>query len=389
MNDAGLVDALRRLRDEAPMRLARPFMGAPFLAMAFGHELGFAAAHPPALRAVFDLGVAAAEAGLVPYQSIRSAHGQLANLGLLRCARVDPKGGSVGGLDETERAPGDDAVSEEETPPSVWEVFGLPGLRDAARRAAAGLEAEGAAVVDDAFGRRGAAAVRAALRRHADEARASFTPGELDQTGRSDQSSRGDRIAWLSGDEGIEIDRRRGFTRSATGGERETEGTREREDGVPAPLLGPPREMHAGAAAQLMRSCLSDYLSEALPSGTLLPSDGYVANAMLSIYAPGAPGFVPHTDNCGPGDARRVTAVYYPNDAAWDASWGGEMVLWPRDPARRREVAPVGDRLVVFRSDEVEHEVLPVADAAPTDRLALSFWYLKPTGFDPGLMTRG
>ena len=54
-----------------------------------------------------------------------------------------------------------------------------------------------------------------------------------------------------------------------------------------------------------------------MPSGTLLPSDAYVTNAMLSVYAPGAPGFVPHTDHCGPADPRRITAVYYPN-GAWD-----------------------------------------------------------------------
>ena len=86
--------------------------------------------------------------------------------------------------------------------------------------------------------------------------------------------------------------------------------------------------------------------------GTLLASDGYVANAMLSVYRPGAPGFVPHTDHCGPSDPRRITAVYYPNSSSWPEAAGGQFVLWPRD-SRRREVAPVGDRLVVFYSDEV------------------------------------
>lgn len=75
----------------------------------------------------------------------------------------------------------------------------------------------------------------------------------------------------------------------------------------------------------------------------------------VSVYAPGAPGFVPHTDHCGPSDLRRITAVYYPNAGEWPAGDGGQLVLWPKETGsgggggggRRREIAPVGDRLVV------------------------------------------
>ena len=90
LTDPALTAKMRALRDDAPVRLEHRFWGAQFLAMAFGHELGFAAAHPPALRAIFNLGVVAAENGLVPFQAMRSAHGQLARLGVLRCDRVDP-----------------------------------------------------------------------------------------------------------------------------------------------------------------------------------------------------------------------------------------------------------------------------------------------------------
>jgi Rps23 Pro-64 3,4-dihydroxylase Tpa1-like proline 4-hydroxylase len=112
---------------------------------------------------------------------------------------------------------------------------------------------------------------------------------------------------------------------------------------------------------------------------------------MLSAYAPGAPGFVPHTDCSSPSDPRRVTAVYYPalpetenfqNEKAnkSGALDGGELVLRPRDAdaSRRRVVSPRGDRLVAFWSDEVEHEVLGVKRTAREERLALSFWFLKP-----------
>ena len=53
---------------------------------------------------------------------------------------------------------------------------------------------------------------------------------------------------------------------------------------------------------------------------------------------------------------RRITAVYYPN-GEWRDGDGGELVVHPKDPERRRVVRPTRDRLVLFRSDQTEHEV--------------------------------
>ena len=152
--------------------------------------------------------------------------------------------------------------------------------------------------------------------------------------------------------------------------------------------------MTAGVVAQWMRSCLGSHLLASLPAETLLPADAYAANAMLSAYAPGAPGFVPHTDRSSPSDPRRVTAVYYParervedekgtekgkgEKSGRPGGDGGELVLRPSDADRRRVVEPRGDRLVAFWSDEVEHEVRGVRSDAREERLALSFWFLKP-----------
>ena len=122
LTDPALTAKMRALRDDAPVRLEHRFWGAQFLAMAFGHELGFAAAHPPALRAIFNLGVVAAENGLVPFQAMRSAHGQLARLGVLRCDRVDP--GADGGDGWSLATP------RAATP---WELFASDRLRVAAR----------------------------------------------------------------------------------------------------------------------------------------------------------------------------------------------------------------------------------------------------------------
>ena len=342
LEDPSVMRRLRALRDDAPVALEHPFWGAQFLAMAFGHELGFASAHPPALRSIFNLAAAAAERGLVPYQAVRSAHGQLRSLGLLTCDRVDPTP-----VDD------DDPSRGVVTP---WELFASPTLRRAAAEAAVSIETEGVAVVRGALGPRLASAVANALRRHVDETRESFRPGELDATGRSARAVRGDVVAWLAGDEGLDEDERAN----------------------PAPV-------RAGAVAQLMRSCLSDHLASSMPSGELAPSDAYATNAMLSVYAPGGRGFAPHRDHCGPADPRRITAVYYPNRADWRESDGGRLVLRPGEANRRVAVAPAGDVLVLFRSDEVEHEVEPVREGAE-ERLALSYWYLRPTTFDPSAM---
>ena len=228
-------------------------------------------------------------------------------------------------------------------------------VRASASELARGLEADGVAVVDDALGERHAAAVAEALRTFRRTETNAFSPGALDRTGRSNAGARGDVVAWLAGDEGL------AFAASET-----------KQEEV---------KVTAGVVAQWMRSCLGSHLLASLPEEALLPADAYVANAMLSAYAPGAPGFVPHTDCSSPSDPRRVTAVYYPaRETVFTEKDGGELVLRPRDPdaARRRVVSPRGDRLVAFWSDEVEHEVRGVKRHAREERLALSFWFLKP-----------
>ena len=354
LSDPAVVDRLHALRERAPVALERPFWGAQFLAMAFGHELGFAAANPPALRAIFDLGVAAAERGLVPFQSVRAAHGQLKQLGLLSCDVVDPPWRAAardfGNADA-------DAQTRAERSVTAWSLFASARFRAAASELARGLEADGVAVVDDALGERHAAAVAAALRTFRRTETNAFSPGALDRTGRSNAGARGDVVAWLAGDEGL------AFAASEMSTKKEEV------------------KVTAGVVAQWMRSCLGSHLLASLPEEALLPANAYVANAMLSAYAPGAPGFVPHTDCSSPSDPRRVTAVYYPaRETVFTEKDGGELVLRPRDPdaARRRVVSPRGDRLVAFWSDEVEHEVRGVKRHAREERLALSFWFLKP-----------
>jgi hypothetical protein len=255
-------------------------------------------------------------------------------------------------------------------------LFASARFRAAASELARALEADGVAVVDGALGERHAAAVGSALRAFRERERSRFQPGALDRTGRSNAGARGDVVAWLAGDEGLAVQ-----MPSASTAFGETARPR------------PPPDVTAGVVAQWMRSCLGSHLLASLPAETLLPADAYAANAMLSAYAPGAPGFVPHTDRSSPSDPRRVTAVYYParerveHRAEGSAEKGGgsslggdggELVLRPSDADARRVVEPRGDRLVAFWSDEVEHEVRGVRSDAREERLALSFWFLKP-----------
>ncbi|MBX5483258.1 MAG: 2OG-Fe(II) oxygenase [Myxococcaceae bacterium] len=94
----------------------------------------------------------------------------------------------------------------------------------------------------------------------------------------------------------------------------------------------------------------------------------------LGRYAGGGARYVKHLDAFGDtrGPNRRLTAIYYLNEA-WTPDCGGALRVYLHD-GTTRDVAPQLDRLVVFLSDRLEHEVLP----AYTDRLALTAWYYGP-----------
>jgi SM-20-related protein len=86
----------------------------------------------------------------------------------------------------------------------------------------------------------------------------------------------------------------------------------------------------------------------------------------LAHYAPGAH-YEKHLDAFPGDDNRRVTAIVYLNPA-WTPADGGLLRLHVAPPV---DVEPTLDRLVVFRSAVVPHEVLE----AKADRWALTAWY--------------
>jgi SM-20-related protein len=73
------------------------------------------------------------------------------------------------------------------------------------------------------------------------------------------------------------------------------------------------------------------------------------------------------SDPAGSRPNRRVTAIYYANPA-WERAHGGVLRLHG-DP-EPIDVAPLLDRLLVFLSERVEHEVLPTRSA----RWAVTAW---------------
>jgi 2OG-Fe(II) oxygenase superfamily/Glycosyltransferase (GlcNAc) len=95
----------------------------------------------------------------------------------------------------------------------------------------------------------------------------------------------------------------------------------------------------------------------------------------FALYPGTGAGYVKHVDfDRGKGGAaatvgRKLTVILYLNES-WD---GGQLRTYGPDgdpSSSRRDIDPKLGRLVLFRSDCVQHEVLP----SWKDRLALTFW---------------
>ncbi len=87
----------------------------------------------------------------------------------------------------------------------------------------------------------------------------------------------------------------------------------------------------------------------------------------LGFYPGNGAKYVRHLDALPGKSSRRITALLYLN-RDWQPAHGGQLRLNVDPPL---EVEPLLNRLVVFSSERIEHEVLP--SFAP--RLALTAWY--------------
>lgn len=93
----------------------------------------------------------------------------------------------------------------------------------------------------------------------------------------------------------------------------------------------------------------------------------------LACAVGGGAKYPKHIDNLGLPDTRKVTCIYYINPD-WNEANGGELRLWGH-PNLTEDLPPTGDRLVMFWSDLLVHEVLPCWDEGPEgQRFALTLW---------------
>lgn len=88
----------------------------------------------------------------------------------------------------------------------------------------------------------------------------------------------------------------------------------------------------------------------------------------MTIYPPGT-FYKRHLDQFRADDHRKLSAICYLN-TGWTEADGGQLRIYPGEGSR--DILPIAGRLVCFRSDQIEHEVLP----ARRDRLSLTGWIL-------------
>ncbi|MEP6900041.1 MAG: 2OG-Fe(II) oxygenase, partial [Rhodanobacter sp.] len=124
-------------------------------------------------------------------------------------------------------------------------------------------------------------------------------------------------------------------------------------------------EPHALSIAQQAFSDRIDMLRIALNRKLLL---GLVdVESHYAMYLPGT-GYARHLDRLHGNDARVISAVFYLNDA-WLESDGGALRLH-LDDRSYRDIHPRAGTLLLFLSDQFEHEVLP----ATRNRMSIACW---------------
>lgn len=88
----------------------------------------------------------------------------------------------------------------------------------------------------------------------------------------------------------------------------------------------------------------------------------------VALYPGAGAAYLRHRDTFRDRPERRLTAIWYANPD-WEPADGG--LLRAYEPTGPRDIAPLADRLVLFRSDVLEHAVTP----SHTQRVALTAWY--------------
>ncbi|HEU5291522.1 MAG TPA: 2OG-Fe(II) oxygenase [Cyclobacteriaceae bacterium] len=88
----------------------------------------------------------------------------------------------------------------------------------------------------------------------------------------------------------------------------------------------------------------------------------------MTVYPAGS-FYKRHLDQFKQDDHRKLSVICYLNNE-WKEEHGGQLRMYLSD--RSLDVLPIAGRLVIFRSDQIEHEVLP----ATRLRLSITGWIL-------------
>jgi SM-20-related protein len=88
----------------------------------------------------------------------------------------------------------------------------------------------------------------------------------------------------------------------------------------------------------------------------------------MTVYPAGS-FYKRHLDQFKQDDHRKLSVICYLNND-WKEDEGGQLRMYLAD--RSHDVLPLAGRLVIFRSDQIEHEVLP----ATRPRLSITGWVL-------------
>jgi SM-20-related protein len=123
-------------------------------------------------------------------------------------------------------------------------------------------------------------------------------------------------------------------------------------DGAPTPGLG---AFLAGVERTLREDC---FLAVA------------ETETQFAEYAQPGAGYARHRDAFTHDDARMVTAIVYVHEH-WQPGDGGRLRAWVGEQAV--DVDPLPGRAVIFRSDRVEHAVLP----SHAYRAAFTTWFRR------------
>ena len=88
----------------------------------------------------------------------------------------------------------------------------------------------------------------------------------------------------------------------------------------------------------------------------------------LAMYPPGS-FYKRHLDQFKSDDHRKLSVILYLNQD-WKESYGGQLRMYLEN--KTLDCLPIAGRLVCFRSDRIEHEVLP----ATRERKSITGWML-------------